>query len=50
MIMVEYQKTTSVSKNLQQSNSVTVTNENDKEISKERYIYIQKKDRKLLII
>ena len=50
MIIVEYQKITSVSKNLQQSNSVTVTNENDKEISKERYIYIQKKDRKLLII
>ena len=50
MIIVEYQKITSVPKNLQQSNSVTVTNENDKEISKERYIYIQKKDRKLLII
>ena len=45
MIMVEYQKTTSVSKNLQQSNSVTVTNENDKEISKERYIYPEERQK-----
>ena len=44
------------SKNSQQNYSETVTNENDKEIPKERYIYIyiyiyiQKKDRTLLII
>ena len=31
-------KITSVSKILQQNNSETVTNENDKEIPKERYI------------
>ena len=39
-----------VSKNSQQNNSETVTNEDDKEISKERYIYLQKKDKTLLII
>ena len=46
---MEYQKIAKVSKNTE-----TVTNENDKEIpketSEERYIYIQKKDKKLLII
>ena len=31
---------TKVSKSWQQNNSETVTNEHDKEISKERYIYI----------
>ena len=41
-------KITKVSKNSQQNNSETVTNDNDKEILKE--IYIQKKDRKLLMI
>ena len=43
-----------VSKNSQPNNLETVTNEHDKEIPKERYIYIyiyiQKKDRKLLIL
>ena len=34
---MEYQKITKVSKNLQQSNSETVANKNDKEIPKERY-------------
>ena len=39
------------SKNSQQNNSETVTNENDKDILKEIYIYIfRKNDRKLLII
>ena len=33
------------SKNSQQNNSETVTNENDKEIPKERYIYFQKKNK-----
>ena len=47
---MEYQKITKVSKNSQQNNSETVTNENDKEIPKELYIYLQKKDRKCLII
>ena len=31
-------KITKVSKNLQQNNAETVTNENDKEIPKERYV------------
>ena len=31
-------KITEVSKNFQQNNSETITNEHDKEISKERYI------------
>ena len=35
-----HKKITKVSKNSQQNNSEKVTNENDKEISKERYIYI----------
>ena len=39
-----------VSKNSQQNNSETVTKEHDKEILKERNIYLQKKDRKLLMI
>ena len=47
---MEYQKITKISKISQQNNSETVTNENDKEIPKERYIYLQKKDTKLLII
>ena len=37
---MEYQKITKVSKNLQQDNSETITNENDKEIPKEVYIYL----------
>ena len=36
--MVECQKITKVKKNQQKSNSETLTNENDKEIPKERYI------------
>ena len=64
---MEYQKSTEgtssligdkiadkITKNLQRNNSERITNENDKEIPKERYIYIyiyiQKKDKKLLII
>ena len=39
-----------VSKSSEQSNSETVTTEHDKEISKERYIYLENKDRKLLMI
>ena len=35
---------------LLQNNSETITNEHDIEIPKERYIYVQKKDRKLLMI
>ena len=35
---MEYQKITKMPKNSQQNNSKTVTNENDKEIPKERYI------------
>ena len=40
-------KITRVSKNLQQNNLKTVTNEHEKEIPKEN---LQKKDKKLLII
>ena len=39
-----------VSKTSQQSTLEIVTNEHDKEVSKQRYIYLQKKNRKLLII
>ena len=42
-------KITKVSKNSDQNNSETVTYEHDKEIPKERYIYLQKKDKKLLM-
>ena len=35
---MEHQKITKVSKSLQQNNSEKLTNENDKEITKERYI------------
>ena len=35
---MEYQKITKVSKNSEQNYSKTFTNENDKEIPKERYI------------
>ena len=35
---MEYQKITKVSKKMQENNSETVINENDKEIPKERYI------------
>ena len=40
---MEYQKITKVSKNSRQSNSEAVTNENDKEIRKERYISPEEK-------
>ena len=36
--MIEYQKLTKLSKNSQQNNSEKVTNENDRETPKERYI------------
>ena len=35
---MKYQKITKVSKNSQQMNSVTLTNQSDKQIPKERYI------------
>ena len=47
---MEYQKIIKVSKNSPQNNLETVTNENDKETPKERYIYLQKNEKKLLII
>ena len=40
---------TKVSKNSQQNNLQTITNENNKKIPKERY-YLQNKDKILLII
>ena len=43
-------KMAKVSKNSQQNNSETVTNEHDKEIPKERYTSSKKKDKELLII
>ena len=43
---MEYQKIKKVSKKSQQKNLEKVTNENDKEVPKERYIYLQKKDKK----
>ena len=36
---------TKVSKNSQQNNSETITNEHDKEIPKERYISLQKRQK-----
>ena len=44
-----YVRITEVSKNSQKNNSETVTNENDKEIPKERYISLEERE-KLLII
>ena len=38
-----------VSRNSQQNNSEIVTNGHDKEIPKERYIYLQQKESKLLM-
>ena len=46
---MECQNITKVSQQWQQNNSEKVTNENDKEITKE-WIYLQKKGRQLLII
>ena len=48
-MIMEYQKITKVSKNLQQDNSETVTNENDKEIPKEVYIYIYLEERQKIV-
>ena len=42
---MEYHKITKVSKNSQQNNSETVTNENDKEIPKERYIFPEERQK-----
>ena len=42
-------KITKVSRSSSHNNSETITNENDKEILKER-IYLQKKNRKLLMV
>ena len=44
-----YVRITEVSENSQKNNSETVTNENDKEIPKERYISLEERE-KLLII
>ena len=46
---MEYQKITKVSKSSQKNNSETVTKENAKKIPK-KGLYLQKKDKKLLII
>ena len=43
-------KITKASKNLQQNNLETVTNQNNKEIPKERYMSTEKKGKKLLMI
>ena len=40
---MKYQKITKISKNLPQNNSEKVTNENDKEILKEGYISLEKR-------
>ena len=42
---MEYQKITKVSQNLEQNNSETVTNENDKEIPEKRYISPKERQR-----
>ena len=42
---MEYQKITKFSKNSQQSNSEKVTNENDKEIPKERYLSLKERQK-----
>ena len=51
---MKYQKITKISKNLPQNNSENVTNENDKEILKEGYISLEKRqniiDKQRLII
>ena len=43
-------KTSKASKTLPKNNTETVTNEYDKEISKERYVYLRMTDRKLMMI
>ena len=42
---MEYQKITKVSKNSLNNNSETVTNENDKEIPKKRYISLEERQK-----
>ena len=44
---MKYQKITKVSKNSQQNNSETVTNENDKEIPKERYTSLEERQKNI---
>ena len=43
-------KTSKASKTLPKNNTETVTNEYDKEISKERYVYLRTTDRQLMMI
>ena len=43
-------KTSKASKTLLKNNTETVTNEYDKEISKERYVYLRTTDKKLMMI
>ena len=47
---MKYQKITKVSKNAQQNNSETVTNKDDKERAKERYISPEKIQKVLIIL
>ena len=42
---MKYQKITKVSKNSQRNNSETVTNKNDKEILKERYVFPEERQK-----
>ena len=44
-VIMEYQKITKVSKNLQKNNSETVRNDNDKEIPKKRYTSPEEKQK-----
>ena len=43
--MIEYEKITKFSKNSQQNNLETVKNELDKEITKERYIFPEERQK-----
>ena len=47
---MEYHKITKVPKNSQQNNLRTITNENDRQIPKERYISSEKRKKVFLII
>ena len=49
MVIKLLTKLLKVPQNSQQNNSEAVTNENDKEQPKERYIYLQKKKKKSLM-
>ena len=44
---MEYQKIAKVSKNLQQNNLETSTNQNDKKIPKERYIFPEERQKNI---